>query len=71
MSRRLTTVLDVESELDGLLWLSVDADATLLQNSRESSESNQQVGRVRFSKGGQAGNRFGGFKSHLPSKVFS
>lgn len=34
-------MLDVESELEGLLWFSVDADGTLLQNSRESSESNQ------------------------------
>lgn len=41
MTGQLTIVLDVESELEGLLWLSADADGTLLQNSRESSESNQ------------------------------
>lgn len=35
----LTIVLDVESELEALLWWSADADGTLLQNNRESSES--------------------------------
>lgn len=49
-------VLDVESELEGLLWLSADADGTLLQNSRESSESNQpRTGEIL--EGDQAGNK--------------
>lgn len=35
----LTTVLDVERELDSLLELPVDACGSLLQNHREFSES--------------------------------
>ncbi len=37
----LTTVLDVESELEGLLELTVGAGGSLLQNHREFSESSQ------------------------------
>lgn len=37
----LTTVLDVERELEGLLELIVDAGGSLLQNHRELSESSQ------------------------------
>lgn len=37
----LTTVLDVERELEGLLELMVGAGGALLQNHREFSESSQ------------------------------
>lgn len=37
----LTTVLDVERELEGLLELMVGAGGSLLQNHREFSESSQ------------------------------
>lgn len=55
MTGPLTTVLDVESELEALLWLSADAGGTLLQNSRESSESNQPQ-KEDISQGERAGN---------------